>query len=70
MNLSKFTKPELEFLRENLNLTEDEEQVFTMLTKGKSRVQISLETCLSVRSVDYRIHAIKKKISRLKEVIL
>lgn len=62
MKLSKLTKPELEEILENANLTEDEEYVFKMLSKGKSLEQIAFEHAISTATVSRRIECIKKKI--------
>lgn len=62
MKLSKLTKPELEEILENANLTEDEEYVFQMLSKGKSLEQIAFEHAISTATVSRRIECIKKKI--------
>ena len=63
--LSSLTKPELEELKELLNLTEDEEEVFNCLAKGKSKVSISSKCNVSVGTVSNRISAIQKKIRRI-----
>lgn len=62
MKLSKLTKPELEEILENANLTEDEEYVFQMLSKGKSLEQIAFEHAISTATVSRRIESIKNKI--------
>ena len=41
--LSSLTKPELESLKEQLNLTDDEELVFFHLSKGRSKEKIAFE---------------------------
>lgn len=63
--LTTLTKPELEELKEMLNLTDDEEMVFKLLAKGKSKVSISSECLFSVGTVSNRISAIQKKVNRL-----
>ena len=63
--LSSMTKPELEKLRENLNLTDDEEMVFMQLSKGRSKTSISDNCMISISTVDNRIKAINSKIDRL-----
>lgn len=62
MQLYKLTTQKINELHDALNLTEDEEIVFQMLSKGKSRIQIADRLQLSVRSVDNRIKDIKNKI--------
>ena len=63
--LSSMTKPELEEIRENLNLTDDEDMVFMQLSKGRSKTSISDNCMISISTVDNRIKAINKKIDRL-----
>ena len=67
--LSSLTKPELEELKELLNLTEDEEMVFKCLSKGKSKVCISTECLVSVGTGSNRISAIQSKVDRIKGCI-
>ena len=64
--LSSLTKPELEELKELLNLTEDEEEVFKNLSKGRSNIQTSNICMVSVSTVDKRIKSISAKLIRLK----
>lgn len=68
MRLSKLTKPELEEILENANLTEDEQIVFDLLSKGKTITQISLEISVCERTVNRRILKIKNKINRLEGI--
>lgn len=68
MKLSKLTKPELEEILENANLTEDEQIVFDFLSKGKTITQISLEISVCERTVNRRISKIKNKINRLEGI--
>ena len=67
--LSSLTKPELEELREQLNLTDDENKIFNELSKGWTKSQISIECLVSMSTVDNRIKAINNKINRLREVM-
>lgn len=60
--LSGLTKPELEEIEKQLNLTEDEEEVFKMLAKKKSLVEISDKLQISIPSVSRRISEISIKI--------
>lgn len=66
--LSSLTKPELDYLREQLNLTDDEDLVFLQLSKGKSKVAVAENCGISTPTVDNRIKAINKKIVRLEMV--
>lgn len=63
--LSSLTKPEVERLRDELNLTEDEEIIFNKLAKGKSKVSIADECLVSVGTVSNRISAIQSKVYRI-----
>lgn len=64
--LSSLTKPELEEIKELLNLTEDEEEVFNNLSRGRSNIQTSNICMVSVSTVDKRIKTISAKLTRLK----
>lgn len=66
--LSSLTKPELEELRELLNLTDDEMLVFRELAKGRSKVTVAYNCGISTGTVDNRIKAINSKIKRLGDV--
>ena len=63
--LSSLTKPELEELKELLNLTEDELEAFSMLAKGKTLVEVSMENKTSVSTIKRRIESIKRKVEKL-----
>ena len=66
--LSSLTKPELEELKELLNLTEDEEMVFDLLKKGYSRERIALNIAVSPATVGNKILAINKKIYKINNI--
>lgn len=63
--LSSLTKPELEELRELINLSDDEEPIFNELSKGRSKVAVANRCAVSTSTVDNRIKAIKSKINRV-----
>ena len=63
--LSSLTKPELESLKEQLNLTDDEEFVFFHLSKGRSKERIAFECNISVGTVSNRIKTICFKLQKL-----
>lgn len=63
--LSSLTKPELEELKEKLNLTYDEEEVFILLNRGSSREQVAQKLSVSPATVGNRINDINQKIKRL-----
>lgn len=66
--LSSLTKPELEELKESLNLTDDETRVYEELSKGRNKTQVAFNCLVSLPTVDNRIKAINNKIHRLEEV--
>ena len=66
--LSSLTKPELEELKELLNLSDDELKVFENLSKNRSKVTIADKCLVSVSTVDNRIKSINKKIMRISKV--
>ena len=63
--LSSLTKPELEALKDQLNLTDDEEMVFCQLSKGRSNVTTADNCRVSLSFVDSRIKSISVKVNRL-----
>lgn len=63
-----FTKPELEYIKENANFTIEELTIFEMLTGKYGRetiVYIADKTNLSTATVSRRIKKIKSKIKKL-----
>ncbi len=63
-----FTKPELEYIKENANFTIEELTIFEMLTGKYGRetiVYISNKMNLSTATVSRRIKKIKNKIKKL-----
>ena len=63
--LSSLTKPELEELKEKLNLTDNELEVFSLLSAGKSNTNISDKICVCERTVNRISQKIINKIHRL-----
>lgn len=63
--LTSLTKPELEELKELLNLTDEELEAFSMLAKGKTLVEVSMENRTSVSTLKRRIESIKRKVEKL-----
>lgn len=63
--LSSLTKPELEELKEKLNLTDDEELVFVQLSKGRSKIMTADNCQISERTVGNKIKSICLKLERL-----
>lgn len=61
MNLSFLSREQSEEYKRKMNLTEDEEQIFDMLTKNYSVVKIADIMQMSTRTVDRRIKNIKLK---------
>lgn len=69
MRLGKYltsrTKPELEQIREQLNLSDDELIVFNELSRGHSIVFVAERCGISESTASYRIKAIVQKLNRL-----
>ncbi len=65
MNLSYLSKEQSENYKSKMNLTEDEEQIFDMLTKNYSIVKIAGIMQMSTRTVDRRIKNIKLKMDNV-----
>ena len=63
--LASLTKPELEELKELLNLTYDEEEVFNLIKRGSSREQMAQKLSVSPSTVGEKITNINKKIVKL-----
>ena len=66
--LSSLTKPEIDELSEKLNLSDDENAVFYMLSSGKSNTSIANKMCVGERTGCRISRKIRFKISRLREV--
>lgn len=63
-----FTKPELEFILENANFTEEQEKIFRMLTGKNGRetaICIAMKMNMSESTVKRKTKQIKQKILRL-----
>jgi DNA-binding NarL/FixJ family response regulator len=63
--LSSLTKPELEELKDQLNLTEEQEKVFDMLSKGRSNIYICEKCMLSSSTLDRKITDIRYKLNKI-----
>ena len=64
--LSSMTKPELDNLRVQLNLTDDEDIVFNCAAKGYTTSKIAFEYNMSERVVDRKREIINTKINALR----
>ena len=67
--LSSLTKPELEALKEQLNLSDDEAPVFEHLAKGRSKVSVADRCLISESTVDNRIKSISNKLKKIDPTI-
>lgn len=65
MNLSFLSREQSEEYKRKMNLTDDEEKIFDMLTKNYSVVKIASIMQMSTRTVDRRIKNIREKINNL-----
>ena len=64
--LSTLTNKELEEIKEQLNLTDDELEIFEHLSKNRNKACIADRCLVSVSTVDNRIKSINAKLFRLK----
>jgi hypothetical protein len=62
-NIHRLSKPELEFLKDNCNFTDDESILFTMASKRCSDVQIADKLGVSTSTVTKRKKALLSKIN-------
>lgn len=65
MNLSFLSREQSERYKSQMNLTDEEEKIFDMLTKNYSIVKIAGIMQMSTRTVDRRIKSIREKINNL-----
>lgn len=63
--LSRMTSAELKRVKDELNLTDTELEVFEELSRGRSKVTISCKLNISVSTVSNRIKDIKLKLMRI-----
>lgn len=63
--LSSLTKPELEFLKDQCNFSEEEEIIFHMLAKKRSITEISIKSQISISTTNRRIIGIKRKVCKV-----
>lgn len=63
--LTRLTKPELELLREECNLSDEELEIFNFLAKGKYIREIAYKTSLSDKTVERKVSAIKFKVEKV-----
>ncbi len=66
MKFSDFTKPELEKIILNANFTSDEEQIFNLLSRGFSVLEVSQKSGMSESSVYRRTRIIKVKVEKVR----
>ena len=60
-----FTKPELDFFREQCNFLEDELEYFNLRSRGASNVEIALKMHVSEAKVSKLARKVKDKIIRV-----
>ena len=65
MKLTEFTRPEVEYLRQECNFTDEERAVFDMRTSARSIVVIGLTLHMSESTVYRKLNCIKRKILRV-----
>lgn len=68
MNLSYLSKKQAQEYKNEMNLSEEESEIFDMLTKEYSIVKMSDTMKMSTRTVDRRIKSIKEKLKNVVNV--
>ena len=65
MKIRDYTVPELEYLKQNCNFTEDELMYFELKSKDVSNIKISLKMHISIPQVSKIAKRVSSKISRV-----
>ena len=65
MKFSELTKPELDFILKYANFTQEEEDIFKLLSRGKSIIEIAEHIMICERTVNRKVTKIKNKIDKL-----
>lgn len=65
MKFSELTKPELDFILKYANFTDEEEDIFKLLSRGKSIIEIAEHIMICERTVNRKVTKIKNKIDKL-----
>lgn len=65
IKIPDFTKPEIEYIKENANFTERERELFELRNKGKSLEECAEVMYLSVATISRINKKIKNKIIRI-----
>ena len=68
MKFSELTKPELDFILKYANFTDEEEEIFKLLSRGKSIIEIAEHIMICERTVNRKVIKIKKKIGKLEDL--
>lgn len=65
MSKFDFTKTEFQYIVDECMFNDELKEIFEMLIKNYSRVQIAMKLNLSERTLDKRIREIKNKIKKI-----
>lgn len=65
MKIADFTKPELDYFREQCNFTPDEMEYFNLRSQDMSNVQVALTMNVSESKVSILARKVKKKMLRV-----
>lgn len=68
MKFSELTKPELDFILQYANLTSEEIEIFKLLSREKSIIEIAEHMMICERTVNRKAAKIKEKINKLGEL--
>ena len=65
MQIYDFVEPELQYLRDNCNFSDQELEYFNLRAKRKSNVEIAMTMCVSESQVSKLARRVKNKIKRI-----
>jgi len=65
MRICDFTKPELEYFREQCNFTDCERRAFDMKAKDCTNIQIAMELNVSESTVAVTMRRVRTKITKV-----
>lgn len=67
MKISSFTKPELEFFRENCNFTALEKSCFDLKAKDYTNIQLAMKLNVCESTVSITMRRVRSKITKVLE---
>lgn len=65
MRICDFTKPELDYFREQCNFTDNERRAFDMKAKDCTNIQIAMELNVSESTIAVTMRRVRTKITKV-----